>query len=58
MVSSGPIATAVTWPNKRIRRLVARHAGKLVPILNFDVFMTQLAEPLNFGLLDGGVARG
>ena len=43
-------------PNKRIRRLVARQAGKLIPILNFDVFMTQLAEPLEFGLLDGMIS--
>jgi hypothetical protein len=62
----GSIPGGVFWcyrdggdlPNKRICRLVARHAGKLVTILNFDVFMTQLAEPLEFGLLDFKISEG
>ena len=39
-------------PSRRILNLVARHKGKLVSITDFDVFMTQLAEPLGFGLID------
>ena len=39
-------------PSKRILNLVARHKGKLVSITDFDVFMTQLAEPLGYGLID------
>ena len=39
-------------PSKQILNLVARHKGKLVSITDFDVFMTQLAEPLGFGLID------
>ena len=39
-------------PNRRIQALVTRHAGKLVAILDFDVFMCQLADRLGFGLLD------
>jgi len=39
-------------PSKRILNLVARHKGNLVSITDFDVFMTQLAEPLGLGLID------
>ena len=59
----GSIPGGIFWayrgdlPNKRIRRLVARQAGKLVTIHDFDVFVTQLAEPLNLGLLDGKISR-
>lgn len=44
------------FPNKRILNLVAKQYGKLVSILDFDVFMTQLAEPLGFGLLDARIS--
>lgn len=39
-------------PNERIQRLLVRHSGKIVPILDFDTFMCQIAEPLEYGLLD------
>ena len=55
----GEIPGGIFWchregdePNKRILNLVARHKGKLVSITDFDVFMTQLAEPLGLGLID------
>ncbi|MHC4698644.1 MAG: tetratricopeptide repeat protein, partial [Planctomycetota bacterium] len=44
-------------PNKRICRLVARQSGKLVRIVDFNVFMTQLAQLFEFGLIDGEIVQ-
>ncbi len=35
-------------PDERIRRLVARHRGRLVPIVGFDEFMLQLGERFKY----------
>ena len=56
----GEIAGRLFWcyrqqggaPNERIRQLVGKHRGALVPILGFDEFMLQLADKLGFELLD------
>lgn len=43
-------------PNDRIRALVARHRGRLIPILGFDEFMIQLGQTLELPLLDKKLA--
>ena len=52
----GKIQGGVYWcyhrasgrPDERICNLVARHRGKLVPVLGFDEFMLQLGERLGY----------
>lgn len=42
---------------RRIKRLVARQSGRLVSIIDFDIFMTQLALKLGFTILHREVER-
>ena len=44
-------------PEERIRRLVARHKGKLIPIVGFDEFMLQLGECLKYAPLADEIER-
>lgn len=44
-------------PDKRIQQLVARQSGVLVPILDFDIFMCELAVALGFTVLHSEVEQ-
>ncbi|MEK7814043.1 MAG: tetratricopeptide repeat protein, partial [Candidatus Desantisbacteria bacterium] len=42
-------------PDKKIKELVAKHNGYLVPIEGFDEMMIQMNNELGYGLLDGKI---
>jgi len=44
-------------PNERIKKLVIKHKGYLVPIEGFDEMMLQLNNKLNYGLLDEKIKK-
>ena len=44
-------------PNERIKKLVIKHKGYLVPIEGFDEMMLQLNSKLNYGFLDEKIKK-
>jgi len=64
-LEQGSILGGIYWcyrwqdgkPKDHIRRLVAKHKGKLIPIHGFDEFMIQLNQTLGFELLDEQIER-
>jgi Tfp pilus assembly protein PilF len=44
-------------PSERIRRLVSRHPGALIPVVGFDEFLLQLNNALSFDLLAKAVEQ-
>lgn len=64
-MDGGAIPGGIFWcyrladgiPSERIRRLVNRHPGALIPVVGFDEFLLQLNDVLGFDLLAEAVEQ-